>query len=114
MSINVKLALWLLSLAVVLGALFGVYRFGRHVEGLERDAQIKDAVIDAVAHANELAAIDQTAALKAVKKEADRRVAAGQQTGKAEQGIANHPEYAACALDAEDFANLINAVEGTQ
>ncbi len=112
MSIKVKLVLWLLSLAVVLVALFGVYRYGRHVEGLERDAQLLDAVVNAVAHANELAAIDQAAALKAAQKDADRRVAAGQQTGKVEQGIADHPEYAACALDAEDFANLINAVEG--
>lgn len=112
MNIQAKLILWLLSLAVVFGALFGVYRFGRHVESLDRDAQLKDAVIEAVAHANDLAAIDQAAALKAAKKDADRRVAAGQQTGKAEQGIADHPEYAACALDAEDIANLINAVEG--
>lgn len=107
-----KLSLWLLSLAVVLGAMFGAYRYGRHVEGLARDAQLLDAVVNAVAHANDLAAIDQTAALKAAKKDADRRVAAGQQTGKAERGIADHPEYAACTLDAEDLANLINAVEG--
>lgn len=112
MNIQAKLILWLLSLSVVLGALFGVYRFGRHVEGLERDAQLLDAVVKAVAHANDLAAIDQTAALNAAKKDADRRVAAGQQTGKAEQGIADHPEYFACALGAEDFVNLINAVEG--
>lgn len=112
MNIQAKLILWLLSLSVVMGALFGVYRFGRHVEGLDRDAQLKDAVIDAVSHANELAALDQAAALKAAKKDADRRVAAVQQTGKAEQGIADHPEYFTCALDAEDFANLINAVEG--
>lgn len=112
MNIQAKLILWLLSLAVVLGTLFGAYRYGRHVEGLTRDAQLLDAVVKAVDHANELAAIDQAAALKAAKKDADRRVAAGQLTGKAEQGIADHPEYAACALDAEDLANLINAVEG--
>jgi len=111
-NIQAKLILWLLSLAMVLGALFGAYRYGRHVEGLARDAQMLDAVVKAVAHANELAEIDQAAALKSAKKDADRRVAAGQQTGKAEQGIADHPEYAACALGAEDFVNLINAVEG--
>lgn len=111
-SIQAKLILWLLSLAVVLGALFGAYRYGRNVEGLARDAQLLDAVVKAVDHANELAVIDQAAALKAAKKDADRRVAAAGQAGMVEQGIAAHPEYTACALDAEDLANLINSVEG--
>lgn len=39
MSATSKLILWLLSLAIVLGALFGSYRYGRHVEGLVRDRQ---------------------------------------------------------------------------
>lgn len=46
MSIQARLILWLLSLAIVFGALFGAYRYGRNVEGLARDAKERDALIE--------------------------------------------------------------------
>lgn len=112
MSAQVKFVLWLLSLAVVLGALLGAYRYGRHVEGLERGAQLLDAVIGAVGHANDLAAQDQDAALKSAERVAARRIEAARRDGRVEQGIADHPEYAACTLSDTDLAELNAAVEG--
>lgn len=112
MDIRTKLILWLLSLAVVLGALYGLYRYGRHVEGLERDSQQLAAVQRAVKEANRLAAVDLTAALAAAKLDADRAVASAKRSTRTEQGIAAHPEYADCALSADDLANLTAAVEG--
>lgn len=37
MTIELRLMAWLLSVSLVMGGLFGVYKHGRHVEGLERD-----------------------------------------------------------------------------
>lgn len=107
-----KLILWLLSLAVVLAGLYGVHRYGRHVEGLERDRQQLTEINRAVADANRLAAADRAAALADAKRDAERALAAARRAGRAEQGIAAHPEYAAAVLSADDFANLIDAVEG--
>jgi len=112
MGIQAKLMLWLLSLVVVLAGLFGTYRYGRHVEGLTRDAQQLAAVKRAVADANRLAAADQAAALARAERDAARRIAAADQQGRVEQGIAAHPEYAACALGADDFGELLAAIEG--
>jgi len=44
MSLETKAILWLASLAIVAGALFGVYRYGRHVEGLEQAVERDKAV----------------------------------------------------------------------
>lgn len=111
MSIQIKLILWLISVGVVLGALFGAYRFGRHVEGLDRDAQLKDAVIAAVAQANELAATDKAVALKAAQRAADRRAAHTESAGRVENSIEAHTEYTACALSAADLAELNHALD---
>ena len=46
MPIQAKLILWLLSVAVVLGVLFGAYHYGRHVQGLEDDELRNAAVIE--------------------------------------------------------------------
>lgn len=42
MDIRTKLIAWLV---VVLGALFGAYRYGRHVEGLERNDKEREGLI---------------------------------------------------------------------
>lgn len=112
MSAQVKLILWLLSLAIVLGALFGAYRYGRHVEGFARDSQQLDAVTKAVDRANELARADKEAALKSAQKDAARHIAESGRDGRVERSIAAHTEYVACALDAADLEELIAAVEG--
>ena len=44
---NVKLVGGLLLIAVVLGGLFGVYRYGRHVEFIIQDNNRKEAIINA-------------------------------------------------------------------
>lgn len=112
MSAQARIILWLISVAGVLGVLYGAYGYGRHVEGLERDRTQLAAVRDAVKQANQLAAADHLAALESARRAADLRIAAAERAGRAERGIASHPEYTACALGADDLANLIAAVEG--
>lgn len=112
MGAQAKLILWLISLAVVLGALFGAYRYGRHVEGLARDSQQLGKMKQEVKAGNRLAAADNAAATDAAAKEAERSKSSGARSGRVERSIATHVEYVACALSASDLAELNAAIEG--
>jgi hypothetical protein len=112
MGIQAKLVLWLLSLAAVLGALYGVYLYGRHVEGLERDRQRLERAEYGIEAGNKLAGKDGAAAADAAVKNAARAASAGARTGRVERGIAAHADYTACALSAQDMQELNDAVEG--
>ena len=107
-----RLMLWPLSLVMVFGALFGVYQYGRHVEGLERDAAQKKSIEAAVAKANKLAAADKAAAVASALKEAERHAAEAPRMARVERSILTRTEYLACTLDAADLAELNAAVEG--
>lgn len=111
-TIILRILPYLIIVGALLAALFGIYQYGRHVEGLERDSQQLAAVQSAVTESSRLAAIDLAAAIDAAKRDADRAITAAKRTTRTEQGIAAHPEYAACTLSADDLANLIDAVEG--
>lgn len=108
----VRFALWLLSLAVVAGALFGAYRYGRHVEGLERDSARLERVERGIESGNKLAKADHGAASTAAKQTAARAASASQRTGRVEQGITRSPDYTACALGEQDLQELNDALEG--
>lgn len=49
--IQARLMGWFLSIVVLFGAVYGVYRYGRHIEGLERDKVSQAAIIEAQSEA---------------------------------------------------------------
>lgn len=112
MGIQSKLVLWLLSLAAVALVLFGAYRYGKHVEGLERDRQQLAKVEQSIDDGNALAKADNAAATDAAADASARTESAGRRAGRVEQGITARPEYTACALSPQDLAELNAAVEG--
>lgn len=60
MGIQLKIIAWLLSVAAVLGVLYGAYHYGRHVESLEQ-AVIRDSAIQAQQETHRLALLSQSA-----------------------------------------------------
>ncbi len=71
MPIQAKLILWLLSVAVVLGVLFGAYHYGRHVQGLEDD-ELRNAAVIEQQTKNQAALLAYTETIKSAGEQHDK------------------------------------------
>lgn len=71
MPIQAKLILWLLSVAVVLGVLFGAYHYGRHVQGLE-DNELRNAAVIEQQTKNQAALLAYTEKIQTAGEQHDK------------------------------------------
>lgn len=104
-------------LLVWIGSLPAAYYHGKHVEAGEaatvKANELEQAVSlanDAAQHANELAATDYAEAARAFGIALNRQKMAEASATKVERSVATKIEYRNCALDAEDLANLNEAL----
>ena len=107
------------SLLVWLGSLPAAYYHGKHVEAGEA-ATVKAGELEqaislaevAAQHANELAAADYAEAARAFGIALNRQKRAEASATIVEHSVATKTEYRNCSLDAEDLANLNQALGG--
>ncbi|MDH4285587.1 MAG: hypothetical protein OEV35_09750 [Gallionellaceae bacterium] len=106
-------------LLVLFGSWPGVYYHGKHVangeaatvkaEELEQAINLAEV---AAQHANELAAADYAEAARAFGIALNRQKRAEASATIVEHSVATKTEYRNCSLDAEDLANLNQALGG--